>query len=82
MFPFASLPENLAAFCSVLRRHYGFRIGPGELCDAARALDVVDLSNEQTVRHALRAILSGTRDDEAVFDRAFTDFFFPGHGRS
>ena len=30
----------------MLRRHYGFRIGPGELHDAARALDVVDLANE------------------------------------
>jgi hypothetical protein len=78
MFPFASLPENLAAFCRILRRHYGFRIGPGELCDAARALEVVALSNEQAVRHALRAILSGTRDDAAVFDRAFAEFFFPG----
>ena len=31
MYPFASLPENLIAFCAVLRRDHGFRIGPGEL---------------------------------------------------
>ena len=78
MYPFASLPENLAAFCAVLRRDYAFRIGPGELHDAARALDVVDLADEQAVRHALRAVLSGTLDDVTVFDPAFAAFFFPG----
>ena len=78
MYPFASLPENLAAFCEALRRDHGFRIGPGELHDAARALDVVDLANERAVRHALRPILAGTLDDVTVFDAAFTQFFFPG----
>ena len=78
MYPFASLPENLAAFCEALRRQHGFRIGPGELHDAARALDVVDLANERAVRHALRPILGGTLDDVTVFDAAFTRFFFPG----
>ena len=58
MYPFASLPENLAAFCEALRRQHGFRIGPGELHDAARALDVVDLADERAVRHALRPILA------------------------
>ena len=78
MYPFASLPENLVAFCWVLRRDHGFRIGPGELHDAARALEVVNLSDEHTVRHALRPILSGTLDDVTVFDQAFADFFHPG----
>lgn len=78
MYPFASLPENLIAFCGVLRKGYGFRIGPGELHDAARALDVVDLSDEHAVRHALRPILSGTVHDVTVFDQVFTDFMFPG----
>lgn len=78
MYPFASLPENLIAFCAVLRRDHGFRIGPGELHDAARALEVVDLSDERAVRHALRPILSGTLHDVRVFDQAFTDFMFPG----
>ena len=77
MYPFASLPENLVAFCAVLRRDHGFRIGPGELHDAARALEVVDLSDEHAVRHALRPILSGTLHDSTVFDQAFTDFIFP-----
>jgi uncharacterized protein with von Willebrand factor type A (vWA) domain len=78
MYPFASLPENLVAFCAVLRREHGFRIGPGEQRDAARALEVVDLSDDLTVRHALRPILSGTLDDVKVFDEAFAAFMFPG----
>jgi hypothetical protein len=78
MYPFASLPENLIAFCAVLRRDHGFRIGPGELHDAARSLEVVDLPDEHAVRNALRPILSATLRDATVFDQAFTDFIFPG----
>jgi uncharacterized protein with von Willebrand factor type A (vWA) domain len=78
MYPFAGLPENLAAFCAVLRREHGFRTGPGELEAAARALEVVPLGDVHAVRHALRPILSSTVDDTLVFDRAFTAFFFPG----
>src|SRR5258705_10777315 len=78
MYPFAGLPENLSAFCEVLRRHYGFRIGSGELHDAARALDIVALADERAVRHALRPILAGTLDEVTVFDAAFTRFLFPG----
>ena len=77
MYPFATLPGNLAAFCEALRRRHGFHIGPGELHDAARALDVVDLASERAVRNALRPILGGTLDDISVFDAAFTQFFFP-----
>ena len=78
MYPFASLPENLAAFCDALRRQHGFHIGVGELGDAARALDVVDLADESAVRHALRPILAGTLDDVTAFDAAFSQFFLPG----
>jgi uncharacterized protein with von Willebrand factor type A (vWA) domain len=78
MHPFGGLPENLVAFCAVLRSEHDFRIGPGEARDAARALEVVDLSDERAVRDALRPILCGTRRDAAVFDRAFADFVHPG----
>ena len=78
MYPFASLPEDMIAFCAILRRDHGFRIGPGEMHDAARALEIVDLSDERAVRHALRPILSGTLHDVTVFDQAFADFVFPG----
>jgi len=78
MYPFASLPDNLIAFCDVLRREHGFRIGVGESHDAARALEVVPLASETAVRNALRPILTRTRNETSVFDRAFTEFFFPG----
>jgi len=84
MYAFGGLPENLASFCALLRREYGFRIGAGELLDAARALDIIDLSSEQAVRSALRTVLSGTRDDVSAFDAAFDRFFLPHtamHGR-
>jgi len=78
MYPFGSLPGNLIAFGDFLRCEHGFQIGSGELHDAARALEVVDLANELAVRNALRPILSRTLDDASVFDQAFTTFFFPG----
>ena len=78
MYPFGSLPANLVAFCGVLRREHGFRIGPGEVRDAAYALEIVDLHDERAVRHALRPTLSRTVDEARAFDPAFTAFFFPG----
>jgi uncharacterized protein with von Willebrand factor type A (vWA) domain len=77
MYPFASLPANLTAFCGVLRRRHGFRVGPGEIIDAARSLELVQLSDERAVRHVLRPILSGTPREAAIFDHAFRVFFFP-----
>jgi uncharacterized protein len=77
MYPFASLPENLAAFCDVLRRDYRFRIGPRELGDAARALTTAPIADERVVRDVLRPVLSHTLDDVLVFDRAFGAFFHP-----
>lgn len=78
MYPFASLPANLTAFGAVLRRDHGFRIGPGEMIEAARALGVIELAEPRAVRDALRPVLSRTFDDASRFDGAFTAFFFPG----
>jgi uncharacterized protein with von Willebrand factor type A (vWA) domain len=78
MYPFGDLPGNLTAFCAVLRSQHGFRIGPGEITDAARVLHAIDLTDQQHVRHAWRAILSSSRDTASRFDAAFEAFFFPG----
>jgi uncharacterized protein with von Willebrand factor type A (vWA) domain len=82
MYPYQSLPENLAAFSRRLRRDHGFRLGPRELQDAARALGVAHLADERNVRDVLRPVFCGTIADLAVFDRAFDDFFHPAphHG--
>jgi uncharacterized protein len=82
MYPYQSLPENLAAFSWQLRREHGFRIGPRELQDAARALEVAHLGDQRSVRNVLRPVFCGTIADLSVFDRAFDDFFHPrpSHG--
>jgi uncharacterized protein with von Willebrand factor type A (vWA) domain len=74
-YPFASLPENLAAFCALLRREYHFRAGPRELQDAARALELAELADERAVRNVLRPVLAGRLEDVRVFDQAFDRFF-------
>jgi uncharacterized protein len=74
-YPYESLPENLAAFCAVLRSEYRFRIGPRELQDAARALEMAHLLDERTVRDVLRPVLAGRLEEVQVFDRAFDRFF-------
>jgi uncharacterized protein len=78
MYPFGSLPSNLVAFGTFLRSAYGFKVGPSELHDTARAVEIVDLADESAVRNALRPILSRTSGDAGVFDQAFSKFFFPG----
>lgn len=77
-YPFASLPENLVAFCALLRSDYHFRIGPGEMQDAARALEIAELGSERAVRNVLRPVLAGRLEEAQIFDRAFDRFF---HGR-
>ena len=77
MYPFASLPENLAAFCEALRREHRFRIGPRELQDAARALEIVDLADEQAVRNTLRPVLAA-RSRTPASSIARLRRFFPG----
>jgi uncharacterized protein with von Willebrand factor type A (vWA) domain len=74
-YPFQSLPENLAAFCALLRRDYRFRVGPRELQDAARALEIVELGDERAVRNVLRPVLAGKLEDARAFDQAFDRFF-------
>ena len=74
-YPFASLPENLAAFCASLRRDLRYNIGPRELMDAAHGLELADLSDEREVRNVLRPILAKTQDDARAFDAAFDRFF-------
>jgi uncharacterized protein len=78
MYPFGDLAGNLTAFCRTLRAGHGFLVGPGEIQDAARALDVVGVADQRTVRDAWRPILAGSREQAVVFDRVFSEFFFPG----
>ena len=78
MYPFASLPENLAAFGSVLRHEYGFHVGVRHVQDALRVLAIAPIADERAIRNLWRPILSSTADEAATFDRAFDAFFHPG----
>ena len=78
MYPFGTLPANLVAFAGFLRDRHAFRVGVREIQDAARALEIVDLFDERAVRDALRPIFSASVQQAAMFDAAFTEFFFPG----
>ena len=79
-YPFASLPENLAAFCATLRRDHRFLIGPLELQEAARALEFSALGDERSVRDTLRPVLTSSLADVRAFDRAFDRFFHGERG--
>jgi uncharacterized protein with von Willebrand factor type A (vWA) domain len=75
--PAQGLPENLRAFCEVLRRDDGFQLGPGEVADALRALERLGISDAQRVRLGLRLVLCARHEEVETFDRAFDEFFFP-----
>jgi hypothetical protein len=79
-YPYENLPDNLAAFCAILRREHRFLIGPRELADAARALEITSLDDEPAVRNTLRPILSASAEDASIFDVVF-DHFFLGRER-
>ncbi|QFP75079.1 VWA domain-containing protein [Deinococcus sp. AJ005] len=75
--PAQSLPDNLRAFCKVLRREHDFVLGPGELADALWALEWLGLADPERLRLGLRLILCARQQDLEPFDDAFTAFFFP-----
>lgn len=64
----------LARFVALLREA-GVRASPGEVLDAARAVEAVGIEDRARVRAALAAALVKTRARRAAFDRAFDAFF-------
>ena len=80
MYPFGSLPGNLARFCETLRQEHGFDLGPRELHDAMRGLELTNLADERAVRETLRIVLCRSVDQVRLFDQAFREFFFPAQG--
>jgi len=72
-----ALIANLTAFARALR-DAGAGPSPAELADAAAALRVIDPTERETVRLALRACLAKDDDRRAAFDRLFDAWFaFP-----
>ena len=57
----------------------GARVGIGDLLAAHRALAAIDPTDRQSAYFALRASLCSRRDDLAVFDVAFAEWFSRRH---
>jgi uncharacterized protein with von Willebrand factor type A (vWA) domain len=74
------LENSVVRFVHLLRR-LGVRIGSGEVIDALAALMLVDLSERETVRIALKATLVKRPGEREVFDKAFDVFFAPPEER-
>ena len=76
-YPFGQAQKNLIVFCEVLRLKHEFKIGPGEITDALRALECVGLNDLHKVQAALRLVCCARLEDVEIFDWAFHEFFFP-----
>ena len=70
------LEVNVVRFIHLLR-HAGIRIGSGEVIDALNALTLLDLTDREAVRAALKATLVKRPGEQQVFDKAFDIFFAP-----
>jgi hypothetical protein len=70
------LEINVVRFIHLLR-HSGIRIGSGEVIDSLNALTLLDLSQREAVRAALKATLVKRPGEQVVFDKAFDVFFAP-----
>jgi len=64
----------VVAFIRALRAR-GFPVGPQEAADALRALTVVDLTDRHETYLALRTVLASRREEFAVFDDLFAQFW-------
>lgn len=73
---FGDLTSHVVAFCRRLRAH-GLPLGPREAVDALRALSAVDVADRRECYLALRTVLASRREDLALFDRVFEEFWNP-----
>ena len=66
--------SRILLFARRLKRK-GLKITPGRVLDAARSLEVIDLSSRQDFSSALRANFVSSREDLALFDELFEQFW-------
>jgi uncharacterized protein with von Willebrand factor type A (vWA) domain len=74
----ADLVSHTARFCRLLREQ-GLPATPGDTLDATRTLGLVDVTDREDLRLALRTVLVSRVEDGPVFDEAFDAFW--GGGR-
>jgi len=72
--PWADVVGRVTGFCRLLRER-GLRVTPGETIDAVRAVAFVDLTDRLDLHLALRALLTTCRDDLALFDGLFAEWW-------
>ena len=70
-----TLSANLVAFCQFLRRK-GFKIGPTEIAETLRALEILNPFYDQTqFQLTLQAILAKTRKQQQQFAQLFEQYW-------
>ena len=72
--PVPDVAATVARFCRVLREH-DFLVSAAESLEAVRAASHVDVGDRREVQLALRSVLAARRDDLALFDSLFEDFW-------
>jgi uncharacterized protein len=72
--PHTDLQRNIIQFCRLLRENE-LLVTPSEVIDAIRTADVVDLTDRQEFKLALRSVLTSRPEDGPVYDRAFEEFW-------
>lgn len=69
-----ALSPSVIAFINTLRVA-GLQIGTGETTDALAALSSIVAARRENFRLALRQTLAKSREDQAIFDRVFDNFW-------
>ena len=72
--------EKLSEFSALLRQE-GLPVGVRETADACEILAALDLTSRTAVRGALQAVYAKSREEQAVFQRAFDGFFVSAEKR-
>ena len=69
-YPQGEILSRILLFARHLKRR-GLKITPGRVVDAARSLEVIDLSSRQDFSSTLRANFVSSREDLTIFDELF-----------
>ena len=72
--------EKIAEFSTLLRAE-GLAVGLQETADACKLLSDLNLEDRGTVRLALQAVYAKSREEQAIFQRAFDGFFVSAEKR-
>lgn len=70
----ADVVERVTTFCRSLRSR-GLLVTPAESIDAVRTLNAIDFADRIEVHLALRSLLTTRRDDLALFDIVFAEWW-------